>query len=253
MSITNVCIPYICRVSSLKTFDFYDNTKMSGDQFVYISDLKNLTKLYVPETFIGEKAFASFDPCVMKLTRIDISGCDEVVDSCLDYISKFAFLEYLDVSYCIHIGDRGLCYLSELKCLKELWVCEVDISDVGMSHISKISSLRSIYMSDCKGVSDDGLKELSNLHLLQILEVDGCTGLSDYGMAYFSGHKYLKEVDVSNCDMITEETVHLLKTVNVCGAFVWPQCDLRNAIPLPELPSSPSDPPPLLNALNIYL
>merc|ERR1712168_676477 len=129
-----------------------------------------------------------------------------VDDSCFTYISKAKHLKELQLIYC-NITDEAMKVVGKLALLEELNLnSNEDITDNGIYHVSQLEHLRSLLVSDCKGLTDTSLRYIGNLLLLEELDMS-YTPFTDDGLMYLSNLKQLHRIgyDYSDDGLITEE------------------------------------------------
>ncbi|KAH9372685.1 hypothetical protein HPB48_007788 [Haemaphysalis longicornis] len=168
---------------------------------------------------------------IATLKHLDLHGCKKLTARSIACLSTGVLsLTYLDVSYCLHIGDdamekvfdgRGLAALTTLHmgstaitdygltlvalyltCLTSLDVsrCEA-ISKRGIQAVSAhLKDLRCIYLGFCKRLDNDALVYLSNMENLQVVSLKGCPLIGSCGMEIFASGVAIRnflELDVA--------------------------------------------------------
>ena len=122
------------------------------------------------------------------LTAIGLGEFDnpiELVDGSRNRLDQEAFPGFV---------DSDLVPLRNLPAVKELRVCWNSISDKGLEHISRLSSLRRLVLDGCP-IGDEGLKHLSNLTNLEFLSLAE-TGVTDAGIKHLTRLKQLKYLNL---------------------------------------------------------
>lgn len=90
------------------------------------------------------------------------------------------------------------------------------ITNNGLSHISKLSTLQHLNVGECTKITDDGLVHLSNLRFLQHLNVNECTKITDAGILTISKFPSLQQLNLGVCDKITDDGLaHLSKLASL--------------------------------------
>ncbi|KAJ1067903.1 hypothetical protein K5549_016557, partial [Capra hircus] len=75
----------------------------------------------------------------------------------------------------------------------------VRITDTGLSYLSTMSSLRSLYLRWCCQVQDFGLKHLLAMRSLRLLSLAGCPLLTATGLSGLVQLQDLEELELTNC------------------------------------------------------
>ncbi|XP_034639604.1 F-box/LRR-repeat protein 16 [Trachemys scripta elegans] len=81
----------------------------------------------------------------------------------------------------------------------------VRITDTGLSYLSTMSSLRSLYLRWCCQVQDFGLKHLLGMRSLRLLSLAGCPLLTTTGLSGLVQLQDLEELELTNCPGATPE------------------------------------------------
>lgn len=105
---------------------------VNNDKWITVADIddKTVPSFYVPGFFVEEIDASGMNLCyegfdnlssLTKLKKLTLNNCSFVDDWCLGRTHLFAnTLEYLDISGCHLITERGICALHTLKKLKTL-------------------------------------------------------------------------------------------------------------------------------------
>jgi Leucine Rich repeat len=160
--ITDKALAYFNGVQSI---DLSDCDGIDGDGLVHIKTAKKVSLAYTLisgcsiQVLTNAKSLdlteCSVDSdCLRELTvtTINLSYCN-IEDDELSYLTQ---VKKINISYCFHITDDGLKYLSNAKRI-DLSGC--NITDRGLEHLSKVEI---IHLADCDGITDEGLKHLKN-------------------------------------------------------------------------------------------
>jgi len=102
------------------------------------------------------------------------------------------------------------------------------LSNVGVAHIARLRSLRSLDLANSQHVTDGGARRLRQLTALTRLGLAGCTGISDAGVAYISDLTGLRSLDLAGCARVTAAGIACLSHLALLTSLRAP-CDL--AIP----------------------
>ena len=171
---------------------------------------------------------------VNQIKDLNLSDCDRVCDSCLQYIcTHLKCLEVLNLSYCISLTDETLLYISqELTNLKILSLQSVDkpVSSDGLRRIANSCvALKSLDIAFCDWVDDECLEKIAQGRLSDSLEElnISCARITDHGIWVISHSlQRLKHLKIGQCYNLTDKSLalignHLLSLVTIdiygCG------------------------------------
>jgi hypothetical protein len=110
-------------------------------------------------------------------------------DKCMPYITYMTGLNTLNL-YGANISAKGLDLLTKLKALERLY-CPDSLNDSGMTAISKLTSLKSLYIIGNNTVTNKGLTQLSNLKFLDNLGLNA-VNMTDEGLKNLGGLAFLR-------------------------------------------------------------
>eukprot|EP00250_Pteridium_aquilinum_P016031 c22905_g1_i1 orf=256-2397(+) len=164
-----------------------------------------------------DSAFAVMGKMWHGLKHISLVDCNGVSDMGLSFfMQNAASLEVLQLEMCNSITGRGLISVFSNKHgkVREVQVKNCDgIQQVGVfppSHLSNVSSVKSVSIKHCPGV-DNMLLALIGCLCPDATDVDfsGLTGITDEGVLAFlySGRRQLASVNLSRCMEIGDRVV----------------------------------------------
>ncbi len=141
-----------------------------------------------------------------QLTELELSSCPEITDIGLKAIAKcplkrLGLSEYKDI-------DDSLKMLSSLP-LTTLLIDRTAISDQGMQHLARCSSLTSLNLTDCLEITDSGVKAISHLNLRE-LNLGECN-ISDLSLHHLARCSSLKSLSIYQCSKITDEGIKAIR------------------------------------------
>ncbi|XP_032238115.2 F-box/LRR-repeat protein 2 [Nematostella vectensis] len=124
-------------------------------------------------------------------------------------------LEFLDVSHCTCITDKGLCAIYGLSDLLTLNInmC-IEVTDATLVNVSRhLRSLRELSFNGCSLVTDTGVIAIAQgLSQLQTLDASKCDGVSDLSVFHLAKHSSrLTHLDLSMCSHVTSNGVDELE------------------------------------------
>ena len=126
-------------------------------------------------------------------TRANIKDADLLI------LRRLHQVETVDFSGSVSLSDVGLKTISEFPRLKTLhlgkrkignWYSGPDITDVGISELARLQSLRELSL-DGHRLTDESLKTIEKMHDLQYLDVSD-TSITDAGLEHLYNLKNLK-------------------------------------------------------------
>jgi len=114
-----------------------------------------------------------------------------VSDDALPQVSQL----WLDID---SIDDQAISDLERWKKLDSLVILHAGITDDGLAHVGRVTTLRHLHLEDCTGVTDAGLKHLRNLHRLEVL----C--IFNHNTTHSGGARRLHEL-LPNCGILVDQ------------------------------------------------
>ncbi|KYN19913.1 F-box/LRR-repeat protein 14, partial [Trachymyrmex cornetzi] len=156
------------------------------------------------------------------LEHLELGGCCNITNTGLLLIAwGLKKLKRLDLRSCWHVSDLGIAHLAGLNretadgnlALEHLSLQDCQrLSDEALRHVSLgLTTLKSINLSFCVCITDSGVKHLARMSSLRELNLRSCDNISDIGMAYLAeGGSRITSLDVSFCDKIGDQAlVHI--------------------------------------------
>ncbi|XP_061679233.1 F-box and leucine-rich repeat protein 13 isoform X2 [Syngnathoides biaculeatus] len=169
------------------------------------------------------------------LRRLHVVHCHKMGDTALKSVATLRNLQYLDISLCSRVTDKGLLTLAEspsankLRELNVSYCCQITdaaigvighrftkLSHLNLSYCEQItdaaleclmgSSISSLDISGCN-IQDDGLAALEEVPLKKLILAE-CINITDVGMENLC--KYvtdLEYVDVSGCSELSDQAI----------------------------------------------
>jgi len=196
---------------------------------------------------IGSLALGSTLECLSNLETLDVSYCPGIlrsswqgkinslrsIDLCYSgvknaHLSRFTSLpslEEINLDSC-PVGDWSMAHFADNNVapnLKSLDLADSDVTDRGLSHITKMKNLKQLSLFYCD-ITNDGLRHLSSMESLEILNLDS-RDIGDSGIFFLRNLKNLKCLDVFSgritdlgCSHIAE--IESLESLELCGGGV---------------------------------
>lgn len=209
-SITSDGFYEIGQLTTLIDLNSTDCIHMSNLSLVHLSNLKLLKTLYLQFsrelldiTPIGE---------MIDLEYLNIDDCEHLSVSNIDSWSRLDKLKTLSL-YSSGVSDDILECVSRLPSLKSLYIGNNTMfTNEGLRHLVSLTSLQDLYMPYCDNLTNDGMYYLGYLTQLTSLTISDCTSFDFRGLKHLTQLTSLKELDVQDCKNITyEHTEYLIK------------------------------------------
>lgn len=153
------------------------------------------------------------------LESLELGGCSNITNMGLHVVSwGLKKLRRLDLRSCWHVSDQGIAFLAGTAAddcgtpkLEHLGLQDCQrLSDEGLRHLAQglSESLRSINLSFCVLITDSGMKHVAKITSLRELDLRSCDNISEIGMAYLAeGGSRVSSLDVSFCDKIGDSAL----------------------------------------------
>ncbi|GMH37025.1 hypothetical protein BSKO_04898 [Bryopsis sp. KO-2023] len=167
-----------------------------------------------------------------KLTRLDLSWCNELTDKGLGAVGKMSGLTDLNLACCKKITDRGIGALLWLRALNtlNLRACE-KVTNAGIELLGSISSLTHLDLWGCENITKDGLipfvKRRVSKEGVRHLSLNGCTEVDSECLEKIIPTMNLTYLNVSRCQ-ISDECLSCLKSSPNLTTLCVNQCDITD-------------------------
>ncbi len=146
-----------------------------------------------------------------KLVSLNLSNCHNIKGEDLEHLVDLS-LTQLKLNYCKKLINADLVHLTKLPLTQlDLCCCCTDITDAGLEHLGKITSLTQLSLISFK-FADAGLKHLIKLPLTQ-LNLNKSSEITDAVLQYLAQITSLTQLDLSFCKKITDRGVEHLTTL----------------------------------------
>lgn len=213
---------HLGRCVSLRAIDL-SRTAVGGDGIRHLARLDHLRRLDLWESPLTDAGFAALGE-LHQLRSVSLSGA-RAKGTSLRHLARLKRLEELRLG---HVSDDALRWLPEspqlrslslghgitnagaerlgiLQGLTELNIEMTEITDAGMRHVGRMTSLRSLRLPPT--ITDDGLAHLTPLTVLRDLDVGSVSAapsrITDTGLALISRLHRLESVSIRT-DSITD-------------------------------------------------
>ncbi|VFQ67798.1 unnamed protein product [Cuscuta campestris] len=155
----------------------------------------------------------------LTLTHVSLRWCNLLTNCVAGLLASNTNLSVLDLRKCRNLGDEALRAFSSLPKLKVLLIDGCDISDAGISHLSKgvVSSLVSLSVRGCKRLTDKCIYYLfegSSNQELKELDLSKIPNLSDAGiLSLVKSRVPIFELRMRHCPLIGDNSVIMLASM----------------------------------------
>lgn len=196
----------------------------------YKTILHSCSKLYKLKVFHGthltDLVFHDIRATSLSLKHVNLRWCNLITNLAVTCLTTNKDLCVLDMRDCRNLGDESLRAINELPKLKTLMLDGCNISDVGISHLSRgvMNSLISLSVRGCKKLTDRCVSYLfdgnSNQELRE-LDLSNLPNLSDTAVLILAKSRLpISQLRMRQCPLIGDTSVMALASMQV-DENVW--------------------------------
>lgn len=166
----------------IHTLSLANCRRLTDEAIINISHLNSLEALSLDGCrCLTDRSLAAISG-MYRLRKLDVSQCDLLTDSGIAELEDLELIEELSLGWCRSITDHGLDILTNQggrrEFLKYLCLARCPISDVGVVHLNRLSSLEELDLNGCSNIGSSALgKTLALLPKLANLDVSYCPGI----------------------------------------------------------------------------
>lgn len=201
--ITEMSLKHISKITTLTRLQYCEYGVLPSNGFKELSNLKKLKTLDISGCVIDDINLKYLMENFARLDVLNVGGI-ELTPNELVAVSNISNLTRLGLSGC-YINDAQIPLLQ--KNLKHLKVLDLswntDISDKGVSNISKMKQLTSLSLRFSSLITDDGVAMLRTLPYLRVLDLSVCELLTDACLIYIALFPLLKVLSIIEITNIT--------------------------------------------------
>ncbi|CAI5480691.1 unnamed protein product [Closterium sp. Yama58-4] len=135
-------------------------------------DLKHLS--YISDTMLGHVS------TMTHLKKISLQSSSGFSEEGIKHLYRLPRLESLNVQF-TDMSDSALKGIGSLISLKHLYLGRTNVTTGGLVHLTGLSSLKTLALTECKGVTNAGMVHVGRLTGLEELALYG-TAVTDYGL-----------------------------------------------------------------------
>ncbi|KAL0422950.1 UNVERIFIED_CONTAM: F-box/LRR-repeat protein 10 [Sesamum latifolium] len=189
-------------------------------------------------THLTDLVFHDIAATSLSLTHVSLRWCNLLTNLAVSRLTSNRDLCMLDLRDCRNLGDEALRAINTLPKLKTLLMDGCDISDVGLSYLSKglMNTLASLSVRGCKRLTDRCISFLfdgnSNRELRE-LDLSNLPNLSDAAVLLLAKSRIpIAELHLRQCPLIGDTSVMALASMqvdeNMCRGSSLRLLDLYN-------------------------
>jgi hypothetical protein len=166
----------------IHTLSLANCRRLTDEAIINISHLTSLEALSLDGCrCLTDRSLAAISG-MYRLVKLDLSQCDLLTDSGIEELEDLELIEELSLGWCRSITDRGLDILTNQggrrEFLKLLCLARCPITDNGVVHLGRLSSLEELDLNGCSNIGSSALgKTLALLPKLANLDVSYCPGI----------------------------------------------------------------------------
>lgn len=178
--ITDAGLVHISEMPKLESLCLHGMKDITDDGLAHLSKMRTLKKLEIGSSQVTDRGL-SYLKEIKTLECIDLPQRNQrITDIGLSHLAELPNLKKLKVSRSHYIApkrnkeyytDKGLEVLARCRNLEELSIGSIGVTDAGMEHIAKLTSLTRLSMFGCDNVTDVGLAKLIALKSLKNLSI----------------------------------------------------------------------------------
>lgn len=195
-------IPKLKQVRILKCPGTFDDKSLPA-----IRELIDITELSLIESAITDDGLKQL-VALKNLTRLDLSGTMIKGPGLVHLKSLTKLVELSLENMPDEFDDAAIERIAELTQLQKL-VLSRTTTDVGVKHLTKLSGLTELKLSNAKKVTNLSIDSLREMKKLEVLDLSG-TKITDAGLLKLGEMKSLKRIDITNTDA-SREAIETLK------------------------------------------
>ena len=116
------------------------------------------------------------------VTKLSLCGCRKITDKVARYLGVLAALRDLDWGCCLQITDVGVHHLTSLRLLTKLTLygCK-NIKDRSVRYFGAFAALRHLDLTYCLRIPGVFSIDLTSL---KVLDLSHCSGITDKGISH---------------------------------------------------------------------
>ncbi|MCH8829896.1 MAG: hypothetical protein IID45_09995 [Planctomycetes bacterium] len=166
------------------------NTEVTSKGIAALKDWKNLKRLTLKGKIKSGALEGLSQLQQLESLEIGLSGfsVQQLIGKTLPHI-RILKIPHADLS------DDDLSSLPAWKTLEQIEFRADKVTDVGVAHLTKFSSMKTLALTDAK-ITDAGLKELLKMTKLETLNLYGCRKITDRGMKIVATMAALKNLQL---------------------------------------------------------
>ncbi|KAM5204503.1 F-box and leucine-rich repeat protein 13 [Hipposideros larvatus] len=214
--ITDACFKFIDKCyPNISHIYMVDCKGITDASLKSLSPLKKLTVLNLANCVrIGDMGLKQFldGPVSTKIKELNLSNCILSDVSIVKLSERCPNLNYLSLRNCEYLTDLGITYIVNIYSLVSVDLSGTDISNEGLTILSRHKKLKELCLSECYKITNFGIQAFCKGSLiLEYLDVSYCPQLSDEiikAVAIYCIN--LTYLSIAGCPKITDSAMELL-------------------------------------------
>ncbi|KAG9148151.1 hypothetical protein Leryth_014072 [Lithospermum erythrorhizon] len=210
-SMESICLGGFCRVTD------------TGFKTI-LHSCCSLFKLMVSHgNHLTDLVFHDIAATSLTLTQVSLRWCNLLTNFAVELLVSNRDISVLDLRDCRHLSDESLRAINTLPKLRSLLLDGCDITDVGLSHLTKgvMNSLVSLSVRGCRRLTDKCIAFLFVDHCnreLRELDLSNLPNISDEGILMLAKSRIpVTELRLRQCPLIGDTSIMVLASMQVEG------------------------------------
>jgi len=171
--ITDAGLVHLSRLTNLRWLDFDCSSNITTAGIAHLASLQNLESLNLSccNLITGLQSLPS------NLKRLSLAHCTQITDA--EFVRLIPKLELLILHGCVQMTDAGIAHITKLSSLTTLdlgWC--TSLTDAALEHVATLTNLNELHLSGCTQLEKS--EPLHQLKCLQRLDVAKCTGFAPF-------------------------------------------------------------------------
>ena len=231
---TNDTLKHIADLVSLQKLDIGMTRHVNDDGMVHLRKLVNLEELNLFGSKVGDQGLEHIAD-KLKLQVLQLSG--QNTDAGLKHLAELIALRTLEIGFGgeIDVTDRGVEHLRKLTSLERLRLDKCKVSDTGCAIIGRFTKLTSLSLGSPK-VTDVGVAHVAELPL-RAVSLAG-SQISDEGLQHLIGldlqYLNLSDTRITDTGLAALQSSSHLSSLNLAGTSIT-DAGLSHLLALPSL------------------
>jgi Leucine-rich repeat (LRR) protein len=188
----------VAGLESLKLLEALDLTECPLDKcsFSFLNSMPFLRRLKLKSCDVQDGGVAAISAAAPQLTFLNLADCRSITDAGAAHVATMRPLEVLDLTNTCKISGAAFAVLSKLSSLKELYLPDCSVSDAGFLMLTALVDLLRLDVSNTS-ITEAGLTNVTRLTSLRELSVQFCDSLTDTNLIQFAKILTLEKLNLA--------------------------------------------------------